>query len=211
MYRRFLIFMDLFEFDGYFGKKQINIAGVDESGRGPWAGPVVAAAVILPRNIRIKGINDSKKLSSSIREKLFVEIFEKALSVGVGIIGQDVIDDINILEATYLAMKNALDGLSNTPGLVLVDGWPIPGLKIRQVAVIGGDGKSAVIAAASIIAKVTRDRLMAEYSLKYPQYNFHKHKGYGTKEHKEALERFGPCPLHRKSFAPVRVTLDGGK
>jgi len=202
-------FMKLFEFDGnYFEDGQMSIAGVDEAGRGPWAGPVVAAAVVLARDTWIKGVNDSKKLTASKREKLFVEISQKALSVGVGVIGEDVIDNVNILQATYLAMKEAISRLSNVPVLVLVDGWPIPGLGIRQHAIIGGDGKSAVIATASIVAKVTRDRLMTEYSARYPQYSFERHKGYGTKEHRDALALYGPCPLHRKSFAPVREILE---
>ena len=201
--------MDLFEFDGnYFEEGLTLIAGVDEAGRGPWAGPVVAAAVILPKDARIEGLNDSKKLTSSKREKLFVEIAHKALAVGVGVIGHEVIDEVNILEATYLAMKAAIKGLSSVPELVLVDGWPIPGLRLRQSAIIAGDGKSAAIAAASIIAKVTRDRMMTELSAKYPQYDFHRHKGYGTKEHRSALERYGPCPIHRKSFAPVMEAME---
>ena len=201
--------MDLFKFDGeYFLDPRMSIAGVDEAGRGPWAGPVVAAAVVLPRGARIRGLNDSKKLSSKKRDELFIEISRRTPSVGVGIISQDVIDDVNILEATFLAMKEAISRLSGAPELVLVDGWPIPGLNIRQCAIIGGDGKSAVIAAASIIAKVTRARIMTEYSVKYPQYSFEKHKGYGTKEHRKALARYGPCPLHRKSFAPVRESLE---
>ena len=201
--------MDLYEFDGsYLRQNQGRTAGVDEAGRGPWAGPVVAAAVILPINPRIPGLNDSKKLSSRKREELFTQIFREALAVGVGVVTQDIIDNVNILEATYIAMKNAIDSLSVVPCHVLVDGWPIPGLRLSQTSVIGGDGKSAVIAAASIIAKVTRDRMMTEYSAEYPQYNFHKHKGYGTKEHRAALLRFGPCPLHRKSFAPVRQVLE---
>jgi ribonuclease HII len=182
---------------------------VDEAGRGPWAGPVVAAAVVLPQDVRIEGINDSKKLSAPRREKLFIEIHQKAFSVGVGIVSQDVIDKVNILEATYIAMKEAINKLTNIPELVLVDGCcPIRGLAIRQHAVIGGDGKSAMIAAASIVAKVTRDRIMTELSAKYPQYKFHKHKGYGTKEHRDALLLHGPCPLHRKSFAPVREAFN---
>jgi ribonuclease HII len=201
--------MDLFTHDrGYFKNGIMLIAGVDEAGRGPWAGPVVAAAVILPINTRIKGLNDSKKLSSRKREKLFVEISLRALGIGVEAISHGVIDDINILQATYLAMKGAINKLSPAPELVLVDGWPIPGLKASQVAITGGDGKSAAIAAASIIAKVTRDRIMAELSQQYPQYGFHKHKGYGTKEHREALKRYGPCPMHRKSYAPVREILE---
>lgn len=197
--------MDLFEFDrSYLAKVSGAVAGVDEAGRGPWAGPVVAAAVILAPGTLIAGLNDSKKLSAAKREELFSEITLKAVSIGVEAVGEGVIDEVNILQATYLAMKGALARLVPAPELVLVDGWPIPGLSGAQVPLIGGDGKSAAIAAASIIAKVTRDRLMCDLSEKYPDYNFKRHKGYGTKEHQEALERFGPCAIHRKSFAPIR-------
>jgi ribonuclease HII len=201
--------MGLFEFDNkYFVNGTKIIAGVDEAGRGPWAGPVVAAAVVLPANISIPGLNDSKKLSELKREALFTEIHKKAVSVSIGIIYEDIIDRVNILEATYLAMKEALSKLDQPPDLVLVDGWPIPGLSCAQDAIIGGDGKSASIAAASIIAKVTRDRLMVVLSDKYPAYNFKKHKGYGTKEHQAALLAHGPCSIHRKSFAPIRKCLN---
>jgi ribonuclease HII len=200
----------LFEFDGvFYAGGHEGIAGVDEAGRGPWAGPVVAAAVIFGPGTAIKGINDSKKLAPEKREALFDRIKGEAVSVGVGIVYQDVIDRINILEATFAAMREAVSGLSVEPGLVLVDGsWPVPGLKAKQRAIIGGDGKSAAIAAASIIAKVTRDRIMTELAAAYPQYAFERHKGYGTKEHKDALDLYGPCPLHRKSYAPVRDALE---
>jgi Ribonuclease HII len=177
------------------------IAGVDEAGRGPWAGPVVAAAVILPQDASLPGLNDSKKLSPARREELFDRINAAALSVGVEAVGQDIIDSINILQATYRAMRGALQKLALPADIVLVDGYPIPGLDAKQKGIFGGDGKSASIAAASIIAKVTRDRIMSGLSADYPRYGFDKHKGYGTSGHLEALKRYGPCPIHRRSFA----------
>lgn len=207
--------MNIFNFD----KKHLEtaagaVAGVDEAGRGPWAGPVVAAAVILPAGKTFKGLKDSKKCTPKKREELFAEISLQSVSYAVEFVGEDVIDRVNILEATYIAMKGALAKLKPAPALVLVDGWPITGFEGAQVSVIGGDGKSAAIAAASILAKVTRDRFMTEISARYPDYNFKKHKGYGTKEHQEELKRFGPCAIHRKSFAPVKECLrmkDGAK
>lgn len=197
--------MNLISFDNDYRNQGYRvIAGVDEAGRGPWAGPVVAAAVVLPPGLEIKGVRDSKKLTSRKREKLFDIIKSESISVGIGVIGQDIIDAVNILQATYLAMKEALRGISQVPDIVLVDGHEIPELGVKQAGLVGGDDKSASIAAASIIAKVTRDRMMIEWSEKYPQYNFHKHKGYGTREHLEALQKYGPCPLHRMSFAPVK-------
>jgi ribonuclease HII len=195
--------MDLVSFDLNYRKQGYRtIAGVDEAGRGPLAGPVVAAAVILPKNLRIKGLKDSKKLTAKKREEIFTIIERKAERIGLGVMDQRVIDSVNILQATYLAMKQALSGMHSD--LVLVDGWKIPDFSPEQRGIIGGDNKSASIAAASVVAKVTRDRMMIKLSGVYPQYNFKKHKGYGTREHVEALRRFGPCPLHRKSFAPVR-------
>jgi ribonuclease HII len=195
--------MDLVSFDLNYRKQGYRtIAGVDEAGRGPLAGPVVAAAVILPQNLRIKGLKDSKKLTAKKREEIFIIIERKAERIGLGVMDQRVIDSVNILQATYLAMKQALSGMNSD--LVLVDGWKIPDFTREQRGIIGGDNKSASIAAASVVAKVTRDRMMVKLSGEYPLYNFHKHKGYGTREHVEALRRFGPCPLHRKSFAPVR-------
>jgi ribonuclease HII len=201
--------MDLFAFDREYLKGGFGvIAGVDEAGRGPWAGPVVAAAVILHADTVIAGLNDSKKVSEIKRAALFPEICQKAVSIGIGIINEGIIDRVNILEATYLAMKEAVGKLKPSPGLVLVDGWPITGFSSKQAGIIGGDGKSASIAAASIIAKVTRDRLMIELSEKYPVYSFEKHKGYGTKEHQAALLRYGPCDIHRRSFAPVKKYIE---
>lgn len=176
------------------------ICGIDEAGRGPLAGPVVAGAVILPADEEILYLNDSKKLSEKRREALYTEIMEKAVAVGVGIIGPERIDKINILRATYEAMRQAVSKLSVKPDILLNDAVTIPEVDIRQVPVIKGDAKSVSIAAASIIAKVTRDRMMAEYDEAMPGYGFGKHKGYGTKAHIESLKRLGPCPIHRRTF-----------
>lgn len=176
------------------------ICGIDEVGRGPLAGPVVACAVILPKNCEILYINDSKQLSASKRESLYTEIMEKAVSVGIGMTGPARIDEINILQATYEAMREAVGKLSVTPGVLLNDAVTIPGIDIRQVPIIKGDAKSVSIAAASIVAKVTRDRLMAEYESVLPGYGFASNKGYGSQEHIEALKKLGPTPIHRQSF-----------
>ena len=176
------------------------IAGLDEAGRGPLAGPVVAAAVILDPEKEIFYINDSKKLSESRRELLFPEIEEKAVAFGIGIVGQERIDEINILQATYEAMREAVSQLSPQPAILLNDAVTIPGISLRQVPIVKGDAKSLSIAAASILAKVTRDRLMKEMDALYPEYGFAVHKGYGTAAHIEALKKYGPCPLHRRSF-----------
>ena len=178
------------------------ICGIDEAGRGPLAGPVAAAAVILPEGCRIRYVDDSEKLSEKLREELFDIIMEKAESVGVGIVGPERIDEINILNATYEAMREAINSLSIKPDISLNDAVTIPGLPdgILQVPIIKGDAKSLTIASASIIAKVTRDRIMREYDLQYPQYGFAKHKGYGTKDHTDAIKEFGACPIHRRSF-----------
>lgn len=176
------------------------ICGIDEAGRGPLAGPVVAGAVILPKDCEILYLNDSKKLSAKKREELYAEIMEKAVAVGVGMAGPARIDEINILQATYEAMRAAVADLGVEPDLLLNDAVTIPELTIQQVPIIKGDAKSVSIAAASIIAKVTRDRLMAEYDEILPGYGFAQHKGYGSREHIEAIRRFGPSPIHRKSF-----------
>ena len=176
------------------------ICGVDEAGRGPLAGPVAAGAVILPKDFTILYLNDSKKLSEKRREELFLEIREKAVSYSVGIVGPERIDEINILQATYEAMRQAVSGLGAVPDLLLNDAVTIPELAIPQVPIIKGDAKSVSIAAASILAKVTRDHLMEEYDRQFPQYGFAKHKGYGTAAHVAALREFGPCPIHRRSF-----------
>ncbi len=177
-----------------------HICGIDEAGRGPLAGPVVAGAVILPKDAVILYLNDSKKLSEKKREALYDEIMEKAVSAGVGIVSPERIDKINILQATYEAMRAAVASLKVKPDLLLNDAVTIPDTEIKQVPVIKGDAKSISIAAASIIAKVTRDRIMAEYDLAMPGYGFGKHKGYGTKAHIESLKRLGPCPIHRRTF-----------
>ncbi len=177
-----------------------SIAGVDEAGRGPLAGPVVAAAVILPKGLLIEGVNDSKKLSPKRREILFHAIYDKALSVGVGIVSHEVIDRINIYQATILAMRKAVDKLNPLPSMVLADGNIFKHESLRYRNVINGDATSATIAAASIIAKVTRDSLMREYHEQFPLYGFDRHKGYGTKLHMEALRQHGACPIHRRSF-----------
>ncbi|MBN1823069.1 MAG: ribonuclease HII [Endomicrobiales bacterium] len=200
--------MNLFDFDEqFYAGGSTQVAGVDEAGRGPWAGPVVAAAVALPRGTVIEGLNDSKKLSAQKREKLFEEIKARALSFSIEVIDHSTIDSLNILSATYLGMRRAIGGIAVPVDMVLVDGWEIPELARRQTAFAGGDAKSASIAAASILAKVTRDSIMTELSAKYPQYNFGKHKGYGTKEHRAALLHFGPCEIHRKTFSPVKDML----
>jgi ribonuclease HII len=176
--------------------------GVDEAGRGPWAGPVVAAAVVLdPRNIPA-GLNDSKKLTEAKREALFDPIMRSA-RVGVGIASAKLIDEINILQATYRAMQDAVAALGDHTTFALVDGNRAPALSIRTLTIIEGDGKCLSIAAASIIAKVTRDRIMHDLECAYPGYGFAKHKGYGTSAHMAALQRLGPCPEHRKSFKPI--------
>ncbi len=176
------------------------VVGIDEAGRGPLAGPVVAAAVLFPENIFIAGINDSKKLSAATRAKLYDLISEKALAIGVGTCDEKLIDQINILQATYCAMRQAIARLGVSPEQVLVDGTPIPDLNIPQTAIVGGDGKCFSIAAASIIAKVTRDRLMMEYDRQFPEYGFAQHKGYPTKKHIQAIIEHGYCPIHRTTF-----------
>nr|WP_296005550.1 ribonuclease HII [uncultured Blautia sp.] len=176
------------------------VCGIDEVGRGPFAGPVVAGAVILPKDCDILYINDSKKLSEKKREELYGEIMEKAIAVQVGYASPARIDEINILQATYEAMREAVSKLTITPQVLLNDAVTIPGITIPQVPIIKGDAKSVSIAAASIVAKVTRDRLMREYDKIMPEYGFASNKGYGSKEHIEALRKYGATPIHRKSF-----------
>jgi len=183
------------------------ICGIDEAGRGPLAGPVAAAAVILPKDCVILYLNDSKKLSPARRDALFDEIMEKAVAYHVGIVSPERIDEINILQATYEAMRKAVAGLSVTPDLLLNDAVTIPEIGIRQVPIVKGDAKSVSIAAASILAKVTRDRMMEEYDAMWPEYGFAKHKGYGTAQHIAALKEYGPCPIHRRSFIGHFVNL----
>ena len=176
------------------------ICGIDEVGRGPLAGPVVAAAVILPKDCDILYINDSKKLSEKKREMLYDEIMEKAVAVGIGVVSPERIDEINILQATYEAMREAISKLSVQPDLLLNDAVKIPGVDLQQVSIIKGDAKSASIGAASIIAKVTRDRMMVEYDSIFPEYGFASNKGYGTAAHIAALKEVGPTSIHRRSF-----------
>jgi len=180
------------------------IAGVDEVGRGPLAGPVVAGAVILPEDFDCTGINDSKKLNAEQRTKAYERIMADATAVGFGIIGPSVIDEINILRATHIAMKSALNNLGVVCDFVFVDGLPVQGLCANCTALVKGDSRCVSIAAASIVAKVTRDRMMQELDLEYPQYGFAAHMGYGTREHIEAIQKHGPCPHHRMSFAPIK-------
>ena len=176
------------------------ICGIDEVGRGPLAGPVVAAAVILPKDAEILYLNDSKKLSAKRREELYDEIQEKAIAIGIGMAGPARIDEINILQATYEAMREAVSKLPVKPQILLNDAVTIPGIDIPQVPIIKGDAKSISIAAASIVAKVTRDRLMREYDKIMPQYGFASNKGYGSQAHIEAIQKYGPTPIHRRSF-----------
>ncbi len=179
------------------------ICGIDEVGRGPLAGPVVAAAVILPKDSYYQYLNDSKKVTEKRRNKLYDEITAEAVSYGIGLVSPDIIDDINILQATYVAMKKAIDALSIRPQMILVDAVHIPDIGIPQVGIVKGDAKSISIAAASIVAKVYRDRLMTEYDALYPEYKFAQNKGYGTKEHMQALHEIGMSPIHRKSFVHI--------
>ena len=176
------------------------ICGIDEAGRGPLAGPVVAGAVILPKDCRILYINDSKKLSEKRRNELFDIIKEEAVTYGIGIIDAARIDEINILQATYEAMRSAINNLNPSPDILLNDAVTIPKVDIKQVPIIKGDAKSISIAAASVLAKVTRDRIMREYDEIYPQYGFASHKGYGTAKHIQAIKEYGICSIHRKSF-----------
>lgn len=186
-----------------FEEKYCNyqaICGVDEAGRGPLAGPVVAGAVILPVDAEILYLNDSKKLSASRRDELFDEIREKAVSWAVGIVSPERIDEINILQATYEAMRQAVAKLMPEPDILLVDAVTIPGVSQKQVGIVKGDAKSVSIAAASIMAKVTRDRMMVELDEKYPEYGFASHKGYGSQAHIEVIRKYGPSPIHRRTF-----------
>ncbi len=183
-----------------------SVAGVDEAGRGPLAGPVVAAAVILPAGVPLEefgGLNDSKALSEAQRERIYDRIFSLCPSVGVGVADEREIDRVNILQATLQAMRRALEQLIPKPDRVLVDGLQVPVTDCPAHALVKGDSRSASIAAASIVAKVTRDRMMARFHLEYPRYRFDRHKGYGSGLHLAALKVFGPCPLHRRSYAPV--------
>ena len=186
--------------DGFYAQDVMNICGVDEAGRGPLAGPVCAAAVILPEHLEIPGLNDSKKLTDKKRRELFPIIQEKALAYGIGFASQEEIDEINILQATFLAMERALGALAIRPGLVLIDGNQEKDFGLPVKTVVKGDSLSANIAAASVLAKVSRDDVMLEFARQYPEYGFDIHKGYGTKAHYAALTQYGPCPIHRRTF-----------
>lgn len=190
-----------YSIENEYREKGFNIiCGVDEAGRGPLAGPVYAAAVILPSDCVIEGLNDSKKLTEKKREALFDEIKEKALAYGIASADEKEIDEINILNATFLAMKRAITSLSVRPDLALIDGNQKPHTDIEEVTVIKGDAKSMSIAAASVLAKVSRDRFMLEMAEKYPQYEFARHKGYGTKLHYKKIAQYGVCDIHRRTF-----------
>ena len=193
--------MDWLEFEKEaLAKGYKSVCGVDEAGRGPLAGPVCAAAVILPEGVIIDGVNDSKKLSEKKRESLFDVIREQALSYSIAYATVDEIEEINILNATMLAMRRAIDGLDIKADYAMIDGNKIPPLDIDAECIVKGDAKYMSIACASILAKVSRDRLLYKYAEEYPMYGFDKHKGYGTKVHREAILKYGPCPYHRKSF-----------
>ena len=189
-----------------------HIAGIDEAGRGPLAGPVVAAACIIPANLFIEGCDDSKQLSPQKRAKIFAQIVaDKRIVYGIGLVEHEEIDRINILQATIQAMLLAVESLGVRPDILFVDGLQLPHPSIPVKKIIGGDAASHSIAAASIIAKETRDQIMLGYHLKWPQYGFDRHKGYGTAQHIEALNKYGPCPIHRLTFAPVRLCLNMAK
>jgi ribonuclease HII len=195
----------LFSYDQKWRDKGYQVlAGADEAGIGPWAGPVVAAAVVLKPETRFKDLNDSKQLTPEKRENLFDLIQKEAVCFGVAVVDHLVVDEINVLQATFLAVKRAVEQLSTIPHLVLYDGNKrLPRFSLPQETVIKGDGMSACIAAASVLAKVTRDRLMEEAHAMFPHYGFNEHKGYGTPSHQEALRRHGPCPIHRRSYTPI--------
>ena len=184
------------------------VAGVDEAGRGPLAGPVAVAAVILPQECYLPHLNDSKKLSHAVREELFAQIIEQAISYHVALMDADMIDRMNILQATRTGMYEAIAALTPAPDKVLIDAVELPKLSMPSQSIIKGDAKSVSIAAASILAKVTRDHLMESYDIQYPHYGFAKHKGYGTREHIDAIRKYGICPIHRKSFDPIRSMLN---
>ncbi len=187
------------------------VCGIDEAGRGPLAGPVFAAAVVLPPHAQIDGLNDSKKLTPKKREALYDVILQTAVDCGVGFATEHEIDEINILQATFLAMRRAFDKLNPRPDLALVDGNRMPNLDVKTRLIVKGDSLSASIAAASILAKVSRDRLMCRIDKIYPDYGFARHKGYGTKLHVEMLHRLGPCPVHRRTFLKKILPGYGGK
>lgn len=184
------------------------VAGVDEAGRGPLAGPVSVAAVILPKGLLLPHLNDSKKISAAVRDRLYDEIMEKAVCVKHVFVDEKTIDRVNILQATMNGMYEAVFGLTPQPQKVLLDAVELTGLPMPSLPIIKGDSKSASIAAASIIAKVSRDRLMDQYDKQYPEYGFAAHKGYGTSQHIEAIRKYGPCPIHRVSFEPIKSIVE---
>ena len=200
---------DLWDYEIKAGKKGYRlIAGVDEAGRGPLAGPVVAAAVVLPADAILQGLDDSKKLSPTRREELFPKIQTQAIAYGVAVVNPEVIDKINILQAALLAMQQAVEQLQPVPDLLLIDGNQKTASSIEQWAIVKGDSKSLSIAAASVLAKVTRDHIMQDYHQLYPQYEFARHKGYGTKLHRDLIAEHGPCPIHRSTFKGVTEYLN---
>ena len=200
---------DLWDYEIKAGKKGYRlIAGVDEAGRGPLAGPVVAAAVVLPADAFLQGLDDSKKLSPARREELFPKIQTQAVVYGVAVVNPEVIDKINILQAALLAMQQAVGQLQPVPDLLLIDGNQKTASSIEQWAIVKGDSKSLSIAAASVLAKVTRDHIMQDYHQLYPQYEFARHKGYGTKLHRDLIAEHGPCPIHRSTFKGVTEYLN---
>jgi|Deesub1362A_J573_1020465.scaffolds.fasta_scaffold00358_23 ribonuclease HII len=194
---------DIFLYDARVRHRYPLIAGIDEAGRGPLAGPVVASAVILPPDIVIKDLRDSKQTTEGLRRRLFWDIVSVAIDIGVGIVDADTIDRVNILNATRLAMERAVDDLRVRPDILLIDAISLPSLKIEQRSIVKGERVSASIASASIVAKVLRDEIMMEYHDRYPVYNFKSHKGYSTQEHVRLLQLHGPCPIHRRSFRKV--------
>ncbi len=198
----------LYSYDSSFrARGYARVAGMDEAGRGPMAGPVVAACVVLPEGHVIKGLRDSKLIPEKDREKFFRKVMDCALDVGVGVSDVETIDSLNIYQATKLAMRRAVTRLTEPPDILLIDAVKLPEVQVKQVSIIKGELKSASIAAASVIAKYVRDRMMYHYHKLYPQYGFDRHKGYCTKEHREIVQKIGPCPLHRKSWEGV-MTLE---
>jgi ribonuclease HII len=197
--------MDIYRYDESLRKKGfLRIAGIDEAGRGPLAGPVVAAAVILKEGIRIERLRDSKKVPEKERETLFYQVKSSSIDIGIGIVGPEEIDRINIVRATQHSMQLAVKDLSTPPDILIIDAMYLPSIPVRQISFIRGESISASVAAASIIAKFTRDKIMLNYHQQYPEYNFKKHKGYSTREHLDMLRLCGPCPIHRKSFYGVK-------
>ena len=195
---------DLYRYDESLRREGfLRIAGLDEAGRGPLAGPVVAAAVIFSHDVRIKGLRDSKKVPEKERALLYEEIMRFSAGIGIGAVGHEEIDRLNILRATKLAMQQAVENLSKLPDLLVIDAVSLPSVRIKQVSIIKGESISASIAAASIVAKCERDKIMLEYHRQFPQYHFDKHKGYSTKDHLDMIRIYGPCPIHRKSFQRV--------